>query len=171
MVVMTPKSLLRHPVASSAVEDLTEGEFRQVIDDPTVEDPEVIDRVVLCAGKVYYDIQGHGRRSDAPATAVVRQELLYPFPAEALREIFSRYPNMKQVVWAQEEPRNMGALTYVGPRLRGVVPRRVPLGYVARPERASPAEGKAKDHAIEQERLVLESLGLGEEPEVEAQEA
>ncbi|MEJ2204142.1 MAG: 2-oxoglutarate dehydrogenase E1 component [Gemmatimonadota bacterium] len=171
MVVMTPKSLLRHPVASSAVEDLTEGGFRPVIDDSTVEDPEVIDRVVLCAGKVYYDIQGHGRRSDAPATAVVRQELLYPFPAEALREIFSRYPNMKQVVWAQEEPRNMGALTYVGPRLRGVVPRRVPLGYVARPERASPAEGKAKDHAIEQERLVLESLGLGEQPEVEAQEA
>jgi 2-oxoglutarate dehydrogenase E1 component len=162
MVVMTPKSLLRHPMASSTVQELTEGGFRHVIDDPTVEDPGVVDRLVLCTGKVYYDIQGHGRRSEASTTAVVRQELLYPFPADALGEVFRRYANLKQVVWTQEEPRNMGALTYIGPRLRGVVPRRVPLGYVARPERASPAEGKAKDHAVQQERLALEALGLVE---------
>jgi 2-oxoglutarate dehydrogenase E1 component len=149
-------------MASSTVQELTEGGFRHVIDDPTVEDPGVVDRLVLCTGKVYYDIQGHGRRSEASTTAVVRQELLYPFPADALGEVFRRYANLKQVVWTQEEPRNMGALTYIGPRLRGVVPRRVPLGYVARPERASPAEGKAKDHAVQQERLALEALGLVE---------
>jgi 2-oxoglutarate dehydrogenase E1 component len=87
MVVMTPKSLLRHPMASSTVQELTEGGFRHVIDDPTVEDPGVVDRLVLCTGKVYYDIQGHGRRSEASTTAVVRQELLYPFPADALGEV------------------------------------------------------------------------------------
>jgi 2-oxoglutarate dehydrogenase E1 component len=168
MVVMTPKSLLRHPMAASSVQELTEGAFSHVLDDPTAEDPGAIDRLILCTGKVYYDIQGHGRRSEASSTAVIRQELLYPFPAAALSEIFQRYTNLKQVLWTQEEPRNMGALTYIGPRLRGVVPRKVPLGYVARPERASPAEGKAKDHAAQQERLVLEALGLDEGEELES---
>ena len=93
---------------------------------------------------------------------MVRVELLYPFPAVALTELLGRYPSLKDVVWTQEEPRNMGGLTYVGPRLRGVVPRKVPLTYVARPERASPAGGKAKDHASEQDALVLEALGLEE---------
>jgi 2-oxoglutarate dehydrogenase E1 component len=160
MVVMTPKSLLRHPKATSVVADLTEGGFRHVLDDPTVDDPSTVERLVLCSGKIYYDIQSHERRSEAADTAVARQELLYPFPAEALQDTLSGYVNLKEVVWTQEEPRNMGALTFVGPRLRGVVPRRVPLSYVARPERASPAEGKAKDHAAQQDSLVLEALGL-----------
>jgi 2-oxoglutarate dehydrogenase E1 component len=160
MVVMTPKSLLRHPMATSAVAELMEGGFQHVLDDPTVEDPGRVERLVLCSGKVYYDIQGHARRSEAPHTAVARVELLYPFPVEALGELLSRYPALRHVVWAQEEPRNMGGLTFVGPRLRGVVPRTLPLAYVARPERASPAEGKAKDHAVQQDRLVLEALEL-----------
>jgi 2-oxoglutarate dehydrogenase E1 component len=160
MVVMTPKSLLRHPKATSPVAELAEGGFRHVVDDPTVDDPQSITRLVLCAGKIYYDIQGHERRSEAADTAVARQELLYPFPAEALQETLAGYVNLKEVVWTQEEPRNMGALTFVGPRLRGVVPRRVPLSYVARPERASPAEGKAKEHGAQQDKLVLEALGL-----------
>jgi 2-oxoglutarate dehydrogenase E1 component len=163
MVVMTPKSLLRHPMATSAVSELTEGSFLHVLDDPTVEDPDAIHRLVLCSGKFYYDIQGHDRRSEAAHTAVVRQELLYPFPADALRELLARYPNLREVVWSQEEPRNMGALTFLGPRLRAVVPRNVPLSYVARPERASPAEGKAKDHAAQQRALVLQALDLEEE--------
>jgi 2-oxoglutarate dehydrogenase E1 component len=172
MVVMTPKSLLRHPRATSTVSELVEGGFRHVLDDPSVEDPTAIARVVLCSGKVYYDLQGHPRREEAWATAIARQELLHPFPVEALRELLGRYPNLKEVIWTQEEPRNMGALTFIGPRLRGVVPRRVPLTYVARPERASPAEGKAKDHAVQQEKLVLEALGLEppEAPKGEGQE-
>lgn len=163
MIVMTPKSLLRHPAATSQVSELTTGGFRHVIADPTVEDPGGVTRLVLCSGKVYYDIQGHARRAEASHVAVGRLELLYPFPVEALTQLLEHYPNIREVVWAQEEPRNMGGLTYVGPRLRSVVPRKVPLSYAARPERASPAEGKASTHAKHQELVVLNALGF--EPE------
>ncbi len=161
MIVMTPKSLLRHPRATSTVQELTEGTFRSVLDDPTVTNPDEITRLVLCSGKVYYDIQGHEAREELSHVAVCRIELLYPFPAEALAELIARYPKLTEVVWAQEEPRNMGGLTFVGPRLRAVVPRKVPLGYAARPERASPAEGHASKHAKSQEAVVLEALGVG----------
>jgi 2-oxoglutarate dehydrogenase E1 component len=87
-------------------------------------------------------------------------EELYPFPVDRLTEVVGAYPNLREVVWAQEEPRNMGALTYIGPRLRTVVPRKVPLSHASRPERASPAEGKAKAHVKQQAALVLEALGL-----------
>ncbi|MCG6986855.1 MAG: 2-oxoglutarate dehydrogenase E1 component [Gemmatimonadetes bacterium] len=162
MVVMTPKSLLRHPMATSTVEELTRGGFEHVLDDPGVADPAAVRRLVVCSGKVYYDVQGHARRGEAAGTAIARMELLYPFPTEALGTLLARYPSVSQVIWLQEEPRNMGGLTFVGPRLRGVVPRKVVLTYVARPERASPAEGKAKDHLAQQEKLVLEALGLEE---------
>jgi 2-oxoglutarate dehydrogenase E1 component len=119
---------------------------------------------VLCSGKFYYDIQGHDRRKETPHVAVGRVELLYPFPGAALQALVEGYPNLQEVVWAQEEPRNMGALTFIGPRLRAVVPRTVPLSHASRPERASPAEGKASAHAATQGKLVLETLGL----EVEA---
>ena len=160
MVVMAPKSLLRHPMATSTVAELTTGTFRHVLDDPTVADPGRIERLVLCTGKFYYDIQGHARRAEAATAAVARLELLYPFPADSLGALLERYRNVKEVVWSQEEPRNMGALTFVGPRLRAVVPRKLPLSHVCRPERASPAEGKAREHAAHQEKLVLEALGL-----------
>jgi len=160
LVVMTPKSLLRHPMATSMVSDLADGGYAPVLADPTVEDPEAITRLVLCSGKIYYDIQGHERRSEASHVAVGRVELLYPFPADEVTEMLDRYPNLREVVWAQEEPRNMGALTYIGPRLRGVVPRRIPLSHSSRPERASPAEGKAKVHVKHQNALVLDALGL-----------
>jgi 2-oxoglutarate dehydrogenase E1 component len=160
MIVMTPKSLLRHPKATSTIAELTEGGFRHVLADPTVEDATKVTRLVLCSGKVYYDIQGHERREEAAAVAVGRLELLYPFPEDALSALVGSYPNLREVVWTQEEPRNMGALTFVGPRLRGVVPRKVPLSYAARPERASPAEGKSSKHAKQQDELILEALGL-----------
>lgn len=164
LIVMTPKSLLRLPAASSTVAELVDGSFRPVLDDPnpTDADRRSIRRLVLCTGKIYYDLQGHARREEAQGVAVARIEELYPFPAEQLADVVRSYPNLDEVVWAQEEPRNMGALTFVGPRLRGVVPRDVPLRYVARPERASPAEGKASDHAQEQQRIVLETLSLTE---------
>ncbi len=163
LVVMTPKSLLRHPLASSTIAELTEGTYRPVLSDPTPGDLARITRLVLCSGKIYYDIEAHSRRSEADGTAVARVELLHPFPSEDLVALVSGYPNLREVVWAQEEPRNMGALTYIGPRLRAVVPRRIPLAYVARPERASPAEGKLKDHVRQQEELVLRALGFGED--------
>ena len=163
MIVMTPKSLLRLPQASSPVSELTEGGFKHVLADPTVPNPATVRRLVLCTGKIYYDIQGHARRNERDDVAVGRLELLYPFPGPALTELIESYPNLTEVVWAQEEPRNMGALTFVGPRLRAVVPRKVPLSHAARPERASPAEGKASKHSAHQEEIVLEALGLSAE--------
>ena len=160
MIVMTPKSLLRLPQATSTIGELTEGGFRHVLEDPTVEDPSKVRRLVLCTGKIYYDIQGHARRAERDDVAVGRLELLYPFPGPALTELIELYPNLAEVVWAQEEPRNMGALTFVGPRLRAVVPRKVPLAHASRPERASPAEGKAKMHAEHQDEIILEALGI-----------
>ena len=163
MIVMSPKSLLRHPKATSTIAELTEGGYQHVLDDPTVEDPAAVTRLVLCSGKVYYDIQAYEGRDGLETVAVARMELLYPFPEAALERLLEGYPNLREVVWAQEEPRNMGALTFVGPRLRTVVPRKIPLSYAARPERASPAEGKATDHARHQVEVIREALGL--EPE------
>ena len=157
LIVMSPKSLLRLPAASSPVSDLVEGTFQPVIDDHSVEDPSQIRRIVLCSGKFYFDLALANR---SEGIAVIRVEELYPFPADALAKVLARYPNANEVIWAQEEPRNMGALSYVGPRLRVTVPRTIPLRHVARPERASPAEGKASAHKAEQERLVNQALTL-----------
>jgi 2-oxoglutarate dehydrogenase E1 component len=164
LIVMTPKSLLRLPAASSSLSELTGGTFQPVMEDPgAVDRREDIRRLVLCSGKVYYDIQGTKRRDEATTTAVARVEELYPFPESALSELVSSYPNLEEVVWTQEEPRNMGALIYVGPRLRSVVPRQLRLRQVSRPERASPAEGSARDHVREQSRIVHEALALAPE--------
>ncbi len=159
LVVMTPKSLLRHPMATSAVEELVNGRFRMVVADPdAAERRDEVRRLILCAGKVYYDLVTHEARKGATSVAVARVEELYPFPSEELEELVREYPGLEEVIWTQEEPRNMGALSYIGPRLRAVVPRSIPLRYVARPERASPAEGKASDHAEEQDRLIQEAF-------------
>ena len=159
LVVMTPKSLLRHPGAVSPVSALESGRFMSVLDDPgNEEDRSEITRLVLSAGKLHYDLAAHDDRAAAENTALARLEELYPFPAGALSAVIAGYPELREVVWAQEEPRNMGSLGFIGPRLRAVVPRRIPMHYVARPERASPAEGKSKAHATEQVRLVREAL-------------
>lgn len=158
LIVMTPKSLLRHPMATSPVRDLAEGAFQSVIDDPSVDDPSEVRRLILCSGKVYYDLVGSETRKETPGVAVARVEALYPFPEAEIRAAAGRYPNLEEIIWTQEEPGNMGALSYVGPRLRAVIDRSVRLRYVARPERASPAEGHATAHTKEQERLVQEAL-------------
>jgi 2-oxoglutarate dehydrogenase E1 component len=161
---MTPKSLLRHPKAMSLVSELSDGAFRPVLDDPSVtERRDEITRLVLCTGKLYYDFETHPKRESLLNVAVARVEELFPFPGEALEELVASFPNLKGVVWAQEEPMNQGALSYIGPRLRTVVPRKIPLKPVARPDRASPAEGKTKDHMKEQKRIVEEALGVREE--------
>ena len=162
LVVMSPKSLLRHPMAKSPVRDLVEGGFRKVIDDPAIEgaeDAERVRRAVLCSGKVYYDLAGTEERAGATETAIVRVETLYPFPAEEIRALEDRYPNMETVIWTQEEPMNMGALTYILPRLQDVLPGGVRLRHISRPERASPAEGNPHNHAVAQRHLVTRALG------------
>jgi 2-oxoglutarate dehydrogenase E1 component len=107
---------------------------------------------------VYYDLAGADGRANRPDLAIARIEELYPFPAEAVVELLSHYPEVREVVWVQEEPRNMGALSYIGPLLRGVVPRAIHLNHVARPERASTAEGRNRNHRIAQDKIILEAL-------------
>ncbi len=155
LIVMTPKSLLRLPAAASSLTDLTDDTFRPVLDDPTR--PSDATRVVLCSGKLYYElVAGAGEAQRRPA--IVRQELLYPYPAEELRATLSRYPALREVVWAQEEPKNMGAWSFVEQRLRTLLPEGVTLRYAGRPERASPAEGYPSAHAGEQARIVGEAV-------------
>ena len=164
LVVMAPKSLLRHPEATSPVSNLVNGKFHPVLDDPACLDAEGLDRLavtrlVLCSGKLFYDLAGSELREGAQNIAIARLEELYPFPANETQQLVARYPNLDEVVWVQEEPRNMGALAFVGPRLRTVVPREVKLDHVTRPERASPAEGKHIDHVVDQARVIREALG------------
>lgn len=162
LVVMTPKSLLRHPRATSTPADLAEGTFERVLPDPMVEGAEDrVTRLLLCSGKFYYDLLTSDEREEADWMAVARVEELYPFPDQELTALVERYPNLEEIVWAQEEPRNMGALSYVGARLRAVVPRQIPLRYVARPERASPAEGRAHTHEAKQQKLVADAYKRG----------
>jgi 2-oxoglutarate dehydrogenase E1 component len=158
---MTPKSLLRHPEATSLVSELAEGTFQPVMDDTRRPGrPDDVRRVILCSGKVYYDLSLAPERKDLGHVAVVRLEELYPFPEDELSGVLAGYPNVEEVVWAQEEPMNMGALAYIGARIRSVVSREIALRHVARPERASPAEGRTKRHRTFQDRIVSDALGL-----------
>ena len=158
LVVMTPKSLLRHPLATSTLTDLAEGRWQPVIDDASATDRDQVTRVVLCSGKVYYDVLAEATKQHSAAIALVRVEQLYSFPWTELRETLARYPNLAELVWAQEEPRNMGAWTYLEPKLREVLPAGAALSYVGRPDRASPAEGYPAAHTLEQNRIVNEAL-------------
>ncbi len=159
LVVMTPKGLLRLKQAGSTLDDLAGGEFRPVIDDPNA-DHESVERLVLCQGKVYYDIVGHEERANASRVAVGRLEQLYPFPGERVKELVAGYPNLREVVWAQEEPQNMGAWRALRHRLEETKPEDVALVYVGRTWRASPSEGYPTAHLREQDRIVRAALGV-----------
>ena len=159
LVVMTPKSLLRLPAASSQLDDLVLGKFRSVLWDKVRTWPEKITRLILCSGKVYYDIVQSARREQTPHVAIGRVELLYPFPGSEIGDYARRYPNLKEIVWVQEEPRNMGARKFVLPKIRDVLPERVALTDVSRPERSSPAEGYPAAHKAEQDRIVEAAYG------------
>ena len=159
LVVMTPKSLLRLPQATSGLADFSDGRFQPVMDDSgAAARSGGVGRVVLCSGKVYYDLLAESQKLGDSAPALVRVEQLYPFPADELRDVLTRYAAAKEVVWCQEEPRNMGAWRFVEPRLRELTGDRS-LTYAGRPDRASPAEGYPQAHAAEQARIVKESLG------------
>ena len=157
LIVMTPKGLLRLKEASSRLADLTDGSFRPVLSDPSVAPPRVR-RLVLCSGKVYYDLSGHELRGPADWIAVGRLEQLYPFPVAAASELVASYPNLEELVWAQEEPQNMGAWRAIRHRLEETLPHGVTLRYVGRPWRASPSEGYPTAHLREQDRIVREAL-------------
>jgi 2-oxoglutarate dehydrogenase E1 component len=159
LIVFTPKGLLRLPRATSTLEDLTSGSFEFVLDDPRAQDrKEEVERLVLCSGKVYYDIDAAPKREESTSVAVARVELLYPFAKEQIVELIGSYPNLKEIVWTQEEPRNMGAWSVMQRRMPELLDEGVELGYVGRPPRASPGEGYAVAHTKEQERIVLTAL-------------
>jgi 2-oxoglutarate dehydrogenase E1 component len=158
LVIMTPKGLLRLREASSTLAELTEGRFHQVLDAAGIEDREAVRRLVLCSGKVYYDIVGHEEYGRAEAVAVARLEQLYPFPVQAAARLVESYPRLEEVVWAQEEPQNMGAWRAIRHRLEDAAPD-LPLLYAGRPWRASPSEGYPTAHLIAQDRIVREALG------------
>jgi len=164
LVVITPKSLLRLPAAASVLDDFTSGGFLPVIDDPGIKSPEAVNRIVLCSGKVYYDLLEARKKLDNTGkdqVAIVRLEQFYPFPQKRLREVLAKYPAAKQLVWAQEEPKNMGGWTFVEQRLENLLPACERPVYVGRSPSASPATGSYAIHQAEQARLVAEALALG----------
>jgi 2-oxoglutarate dehydrogenase E1 component len=162
LVVFTPKGLLRLAAATSTLSDLTDTEFQRILDDPRAQDRrEKVERLVLCTGKVYYDMDSHDRREAAERVAIARVELLYPFAQQQLEELIASYPNLKEIAWVQEEPRNMGPWKVMSRRMPALLPDGVPFTYIGRPGRASPGEGYSATHNREQERIVLTALTPG----------
>ena len=167
LVIMSPKSLLRHKAAVSSLRDLTDGTFQTVIDDVAVGgapeagvviDPRGVTRLLLCSGKVYYDLLAARRERALDTAALVRVEQLYPFPEQEIAAIFATYPNARQIVWVQEEPWNMGGWHVMYRRLKRILPDDRTLAYVGRPEAASPATGSYKVHQAEERDLVLNAF-------------
>jgi 2-oxoglutarate dehydrogenase E1 component len=159
LIIMTPKSLLRLPQATSRIEHLAESRFFPVLSEPRI-DEEKVTRLVLCSGKVFYDLKGHATRENNEGVAISRVELLYPFPQTQIEEEISRYPNLREVAWVQEEPRNMGARAHMSPRMLQMLPSALEFGYIGRPERASPGEGYPAAHTQEQTRIIRTALDL-----------
>jgi 2-oxoglutarate decarboxylase len=158
-IVFTPKGLLRLERAAASLGELTDGAFHFILDDPTAaERREKVERLVLCTGKVYFDMDTSERREAAEKVAIARVEMLYPFAKEQLTELIASYPNLKEIAWVQEEPRNMGAWKVMSRRMPEILPEGVELTYIGRPGRASPGEGYSAAHAREQERIVLTAL-------------
>jgi 2-oxoglutarate dehydrogenase E1 component len=162
LVIFTPKSLLRLRQATSTLEELATGAFRPIFDDPhvTPEERARVRRLLLCSGKVYYDLVGHAAFPEAEGIAVARLDQLYPFPVPAYGELLRSYPNLDEVVWVQEEPQNMGPFRSVRHRLEESLPAEVRLGYAGRPWRASTSEAYPTAHLVEQERFVRKALGI-----------
>ncbi len=161
LIVMTPKSLLRLDRAASSLAEFADGHFATVIDDSVASAADRRDgvtRLVFCSGKVFYDLSAAARPAHI---ALVRVEQLYPWPHDGVTWALDHYPNTREVVWAQEEPKNMGAWTYVAPRLRAATGTSVPVTYIGRAERASPAEGYLASHQREQARIIAEVLESG----------
>jgi 2-oxoglutarate dehydrogenase E1 component len=158
LVIFTPKSLLRHPLAVSSLQELAEGRFQNAIPEIDAIPPEGVKRVVLCSGKVYYDVLEARRKSDNKAVAIIRIEQLYPFPEDELKAILKPYEHVQDFVWCQEEPKNQGAWYSCQHRMRRVAPPSVYLNYVGRPASAAPAVGYMSLHMQQQKSLVEEAL-------------
>jgi 2-oxoglutarate dehydrogenase E1 component len=159
LVIMTPKSLLRHPLATASLQELAQGAFQSVFDDRSaLTHADAVRRVVLCTGKMAVDLFAHELRVQAQDVAIVRVEMLYPFPSEALKKALVNYPKAREVLWVQEEPVNMGAWSYISPQLSPLLGSGVELNVIARPARSSPATGFSDLFQFEQERIIEGAL-------------
>lgn len=158
LVLMTPKSLLRHPLAVSMATELTTGKFHRVLGE--TDEVSEVKRVVLCSGKVYYDLLKVRREKAIKDVAIVRIEQLYPYPKKRIIEHLEKYPSAESVVWMQEEPKNMGAWSFIAPLLMEDISSGQKLRYAGRAASASPATGSAKTHEREQQALIAEALGV-----------
>jgi 2-oxoglutarate dehydrogenase E1 component len=190
LVVLTPKSLLRHPLVASPPRALAEGRFQPVIDDEQArQHPQQVRRLVLCSGKIYVDLVSAASAAILPASAkegrlprpdgvsgeagaasagrrqdvaLCRVEQLYPLPQEALQSVLESYPALEEVVWAQEEPENMGAWEFMRPHLEDLISARRRLSHIARPRNSSPAEGSSARHAVNQEMLIKQAYSMAD---------
>jgi 2-oxoglutarate dehydrogenase E1 component len=154
LVVMTPKSLLRHPKAVSSAQDLAGGKFELVLEDPDVHEPQSVSRLLFCCGKVYYELLEERLRRKDTTTSIIRIEQLYPFPDWNISKIFSNHSRVRRILWVQEEPQNMGAWNFIRVQMSRVLPVAREIRYVGRPDRASPAAGSYKKYRQEQTALI-----------------
>lgn len=159
-VLMSPKSLLRHPMATSKAEDLGEGRFQPFIKDETNVETEKLERLVICSGKVYYDLLKYQQENEIDKVAIARLEQIYPFPDKDVKQYLASMPNVKEIVWCQEEPKNMGAWTFVATRFMEEFDDGQRLIYAGRQASASPAAGQKAMHDAEQQKLVEEAMKL-----------
>lgn len=163
MIIMSPKSLLRHPKATSTLEELADGTFQEVINDASVKDPKKVETVALCSGKVYYDLLEEKGKSKIERTALVRVEQIYPNPMNQIKAILKAYPKAKNLVWCQEEPKNMGSWGHIYFRLAEMIEKEgfnLKLHYAGRPDRSSPATGSIYRHKVEQAQLVADCFKI-----------
>lgn len=158
LIVMTPKSLLRHKLSTSRLEDLSDGEFRMVIDDPDELEIKKVSRVVICSGKIFFDLLDARRKRKLNNIALIRLEQLYPFPTEKFLDALARYSKAEQIVWCQEEPQNQGAWQYIWPMLRDSKSDKQTLSYAGRPASAAPAVGSYKKHIEQLQSLIDTAL-------------
>ena len=163
MIVMSPKSLLRHKLATSTLDELANGTFQTVIDEIDPINKADVTRLVLCGGKVYYDLLEKRRELGLSNTAIVRIEQLYPYPQQRLAEVMAEYPNIQELVWAQEEPKNQGAWLFIVPRLYEDVlksGKQISISYAGREASAAPACGSLYAHAKQQAQLINDALAI-----------
>jgi len=154
LVIMSPKSLLRHPEATSKLAEFADGSFQLTIDDPEIANRDAVDRVLLCSGKVYYNLSEAREKRDVDDVALVRVEQLYPFPVKEVTALLRSYPKLTKVIWVQEEPRNMGGYRHLTHHLRRVIPEGVTLEYAGRDSRAATATGSLYVHRAEETKLM-----------------
>jgi multifunctional 2-oxoglutarate metabolism enzyme len=157
LILMTPKSMLRNPLAVSSVQDLTDGEFQPIIDDK-IQDYTKISRILLCSGKIYYDLLIELQKQNRQDIAIIRIEQLYPLHSDKLKEIIEQYSHVKEIFWVQEEPRNMGVFNYIAPKINELLPGNNKLQYIGRREAASPATGSFKVHEAEQKEIIQKAI-------------